>query len=256
MSTQTKRDKAAAKAAAVVDAAIDTATQRLRHDGTTQTVDLKPKAAKPKRGELPPEFAAMADQVKALRAGGMAWWQIGYKLGLPGSADTVAKGKGGAAYARKVWKSAFGEVPRTQVRNGSRSKKAEKNTDVREMRETAKAERVVQVRAGQSVIAIDKTDEEVLAMIDGRMLTWSINLADMDHRGDEFYDTSAAVFQGTVRVTGLGVDRAVRFLTFDPNAPIEIRGTPGVERIVRVSAIHTIGRFYGNTLPPSRKGKK
>jgi hypothetical protein len=186
----------------------------------------------------------MAQQVKDMRAEGLAWWQIGFKLSLPGSASTVAQGKGGAAYARKIYKGAFGEVPRVQVRDGSRSKKAEKNPAVRALRETSRAERVVQVRAGQSVISPDLTDEEVLAMVDGRMLTWSINLANVDGQGDDFYDSTIGAFKGTVRVHGLGVDRCIDFREFDPSAPVRERGTPGGMRTVRVSAIHTIGKLY------------
>lgn len=225
---QAKRDKATAKAAAVVEQAIEETVAAIQ--------------GKPKRGELPAQYAAMAPQIKELRDGKVAWWMIGFKLGLPGSADSVAKGKGGAAYARKIYKSAFGEVPRTQVRDGSRSKKAERNPEVRAMRETSKAERVVQVRAGQSVISPDLTDEEVLAMVDGRMLTWSINLANVDNQGDDFYDSTIGAFRGTTRVHGLGVDRCVDFREFDPSAPVRERGTPGGMRTVRVSAIHTIGK--------------
>src|SRR5687767_6868447 len=127
---QAKRDKANAKAAEVVDAAIEAAVATIE--------------AKPKRGALSPEHAALAPKVKELREKGLAWWQIGFELGLPGSADTVAKGKGGAAFARKIWKAAFGEVPRVQQRNGSRRNR-EKNDHVRELRATTKTQRVEQV---------------------------------------------------------------------------------------------------------------
>lgn len=229
MSRQAKRDKANAKAAEVVDAAIDAAVATL---------------PKPKRGELPAEHAALAEQVKAMREEGLAWWQIGFKLSLPGSADTVAKGKGGAAYARKIWKSAFGEVPRVQKRDGSRSKKAEKNEHVRELKESTKTARVEQVRAGTSVIRPDMTDDEVIAMLDGRMLTWSFNLADVDSQGDSFFDCTVGVFKGTLKVHGLGLDRYVDFREYDPSAPLAYRGMKGGQRTVRLSAIHTVGKLY------------
>jgi len=199
---------------------------------------------KAKRGAVPPEFAAMAEQVKELRDQGVAWWQIGFKLGLPGSADTVAKGKGGAAYARKIWKSAYGEVPRVQKRDGSRSAKREKNDHVRELKATKQADRIEAVRTGQSVISVDMTNDEVIAMLDGRMITWSINLANVDSQGDDFFDVTAGVFKGTIKVHGLGLDRYIDFNDYDPTAPIAVRGIRGVQRTVRLSSIHTIGKTY------------
>lgn len=230
MSKQDRKAKAEAKAAEVVDAAIETAVATI--------------ADKPKRGALPPEFAAMADKVKALREAGKAWWQIGYELGLPGSADTVAKGKGGAAYARKIWKGAFGEVPRVQVRDGSRSVKREKNEHVRALKESTKTARVEAVRSGEAVIKPDMTEDEILAMLDGRLITWSFNLANVDNQGDDFFDCTIGVFKGTLRVKGLGIDRYVDFREYDPTAPVAVRGVPGGLRSVRLSAIHTVGKLY------------
>lgn len=199
---------------------------------------------KAKRGAVPPEFAAMAEQVKELREQGVAWWQIGFKLGLPGSADNVAKGKGGAAYARKIWKGAYGEVPRVQNRTGLRSKKAEKNEHVRELKATTKTSRVEAVRSGEAVIKPDMTDLEIIEMLDGRIITWSFNLANVDNQGDDFFDCTIGVFKGTIKVKGLGVDRYVDFREYDPGAPVGVRGIPGGLRSVRLSSIHTVGKLY------------
>lgn len=224
---QAKRDKANAQAAAVVDAAIDAAVA---------TIEVKPK-----RGALSPEHAALAPQVKELREKGLAWWQIGFELRLPGSADTVAKGKGGAAFARKIWKHAFGEVPRVQNRDGRNRKPREKNDHVREMRTTTKTARVEAVRAGTSVIKPETTADEIVAMVEGRMITWSLNLANVDHQADEFFDVTAGVFKGTCKVHGLGDERYIEFREYDPRTPIQYRGIPGGSRIVRVASIHTVG---------------
>lgn len=229
MSRQAKRDKAAKKAAEVVDAAIETAVATI--------------AEKPKRGALAPEHAALAPQVRELREAGKAWWQIGYELGLPGSADTVAKGKGGAAFARKIWKSAFGEVPRVQNRDGKGRKPREKNDHVRELRTTTKTARVEAVRTGTSVIKPETTDDEIIAMIDGRCISWSFNLDDMDGQGDSFFDSTAYVFKGTVKVRGTANERYVEFREFDPRTPLQYRGFPGGARLVRVATIHTIGGY-------------
>lgn len=232
--TKQERRRKAAKSPAEVEAIVE--------QGVEDAV--KAVVTKAKRGAVPPEFAAMAEQVKTLRDAGKAWWQIGYELGLPGSADTVAKGKGGAAYARKVYKSKYGEVPRTQVRNGSRSRKAEKNEHVRALKESTKTARVEAVRSGEAVIKPDMTDLEVVEMLDGRMITWSFNLANVDNQGDEFFDCTIGVFKGTLKVKGLGVDRYVDFREYDPTAPVAVRGIPGGLRSVRLSSIHTVGKLY------------
>lgn len=239
---QAKRDKANAKAAEVVDKAIDTAlSDKVKATFPNSAAVVAEAASKPKRGALSPEHAALAPKVKELREKGLAWWQIGYELKLPGSADTVAKGKGGAAFARKIWKSAFGEVPRVQNRDGSRRKIREKNDHVREMRTTTKTARVEAVRQGTSVIKPETTPDEIVAMIEGRMITWSMNLANVDGQGDEFFDCTAGVFKGTARVHGLGEDRYVEFREYDPRTPLQYRGIPGGSRLVRVASIHTVG---------------
>jgi hypothetical protein len=84
----------------------------------------------------------------------------------------------------------------------------------------------------------------VIAMLDGRMLTWSFNLANVDGQGDEFFDTTVGAFKGTMKIHGLGLDRYIDFREYDPSAPINVRGIPGGLRTVRLSAIHTVGRLY------------
>lgn len=49
--------------------------------------------------------------VRVMREQGMAWWQLAHALGLPGSAATVADGKAGAGYARRLYVKAFGALP-------------------------------------------------------------------------------------------------------------------------------------------------
>lgn len=230
MTKQERRGKASRKAAEQAEATVAAAV-----DSTVAAV-----AAKAKRGSLPAEHAALATDVKQLREQGLAWWQIGFKLSLPGSADTVAKGKGGAAYARKIWKAAFGEVPRVQTRDGSRSKKREKNEAVRELKETKQADRVEAVRSGESVLKATMTDEEVLNMLEGRVITWSFNLGSLDRQEDEFYDVTIGVFPGTLKVSGEGPDRVIDFRELDQNAPLAVRGIKGGHRTVRISAIHTV----------------
>lgn len=246
MSKQERKAKAAKAADAVVAAGVESAVAAVQGKAdlghSMAATDMLPASltTKVKRGALPAEHAALAAEVKGLRESGLAWWQIGHKLALPGSADNVAQGKGGAAYARKIWKAAFGEVPRVQTRTGKRSKRAEKNDHVRELKATTKTERVEAVRRGVSVIKPEMTDEQVIEMLTGRVITWSFNLGNVDGQEDDFYDCTIGVFPKTCKVLDIKGDRAIEFRELDPSAPISVRGVPGAMRVVRVSAIHTV----------------
>ena len=222
-----KQDKAAkavkiatAQAGAIIEAAVE-------------------KVTKPRRGALSAEHAALAGSVKELRETGMAWWQIGFKLSLPGNADTVAKGKGGAAFARKIYKAAFGEVPRVQVRDGSRANR-EKNEDIKALRKTKKADRVAQVRSGETVLRDDMTEAEVVATLRGRTIGWFINLNKVDGRGDLFAEQEASVHRRFCKVETHSGERCVVFKEVDLTAPIKYREMAGATRIVRLANIHTV----------------
>jgi hypothetical protein len=52
----------------------------------------------------------LAVEVRKLREAGEAWWRIAYDLGLPHSGPSAKQGKGGAAYARRLWARAWGPV--------------------------------------------------------------------------------------------------------------------------------------------------
>ena len=197
------------------------------------------KVTKARRGSLSAEHAAMSEQVKELRDTGMPWWQIGFKLSLPGNADTVAKGKGGAAFARKIYKAAFGEVPRVQVRDGSRANR-EKNEEVKALKKTRKADRVAQVRSGSAVLREDMTDEEVIATLRGRMIGWYINLHTVDNKGEKFYEQECGVHRRFCKVEEHSGERCVVFKEYDPTAPIKYRDMAGATRIVRLANIHTV----------------
>lgn len=203
---------------------------------STAATETAPKA---RRGALSAEHAALAPQVKELRETGMAWWQIGFKLSLPGNADTVAKGKGGAAFARKIYKAAFGDVPRTQVRDGSRRDR-EKNEDVKALKKTKKADRVAKVRSGETVLRDDMTDEEVVATLRGRTIGWFINLDAVDGKGDSFAEQEVGVHRRFCKVEVHGGERCVVFKEYDQTANIKYREMAGATRIVRLANIHTV----------------
>lgn len=187
------------------------------------------------RKALPEEHAKLAPEVKALRDSGESWMAIGAKLGFPGS-------KSGAAYARKVYRSAYGEVPRSHAPKGQgrRSRRAEKNEHVAELKQTAREERIVAARNGHGVIKADTPDDDVIEMLRGRTITYSINLDDMDGQGDLYEDRNVSVFPKGVKLRGTGNERMVTFYDYDPNGPVALRAVPGGTRTVRVSAIHTV----------------
>ena len=195
--------------------------------------------AKAKRGALPAEHAALADEVKRLRETGMAWWQIGHELHLPGSADNVAQGKGGAAYARKIWKAAFGDVPRVQNRDGSR-RDTEKNATVKAIKKQRKVDRVEQVRTGVAVINENMSDDEILEMLRGRTIGWSFDMDRLDHKGEQFVEQEAGIHHRFAKIEMHKGERCIAFREYDATAPLKVRGVPGPTRIVRLSTIHTV----------------
>lgn len=196
-------------------------------------------AQKPKRGALTAEQAALAPRVKELRDAGTAWWQIGFALDLPGSADTVVKGKGGAAFARKIYASGFGDVPRTQVRDGSRANR-EKNTDVKAIKSQRKMDRVATVRAGTAVVRESMEDDEIVDMLKGRVIGWYIDLADVSPGESMYSEHEAGVHPKWCKIETHNGARCLAFKEFDPSAPVKYRAFAGATRIVRLSRIHTV----------------
>jgi hypothetical protein len=218
VSKQDRRDKAAKKGKTKAEAIIE-----------------ETKAKVGVRKALPQEHLDLAEDIKELRAKGESWMAIGAKYGFPGS-------KTGAAYARKVYKAAFGEVPRVQAPRGQgkRSRRREKNEHVAQLRETKREERVVAARNGQGVIKPEMTDDEVIEMLQGRTITYSINLDDMDGKGDLYEDRTVAIFPKGVKLKGTANERMVYFYDYDPKGPLLLRGYPGNSRVVRLNQIHTV----------------
>lgn len=237
MSKQERRAKAEKKATAQATQIIEEATRKAK----AEAEPASPK--KPRRGALSDEHKALAPKVKELRDGGMAWWQIGFECGLPGSADNVREGKGGAAFARKIYAAGFGEVPRSQVRNGTRSASREKNQDVRALKSQRKRDRVAAVRAGVAVLREDMTDEEVVETLRGRIIGWHIDasaVGEVKGENPEYLEVSTGVHKKWAKVEEHGGERCLVFKEWDPTAPIKYRGMAGAIRIVRLKNIHTV----------------
>jgi hypothetical protein len=190
--------------------------------------------------KLPEEHLALAQAVKDQRDAGVAWWAIGHALGLPGSADNVAQGKGGAAYARRIYAAAFGEVPRSQVRNGMRASR-EKNEDVKALRKQRKSDRQESVRAGVAVLRDNMTNEEVVETLVGRTIGWHIPVHELWPGGEQHYaEQEASIHPKWAKVEEHNGERCIVFKEFDPKAPIKFRMFAGSTRIVRLSRIHTV----------------
>jgi hypothetical protein len=191
---------------------------------------------------LAPELAAHAPAIKAAREAGEAWWRIAHTLGLPGSAETVAKGKAGAGLARRIYAAAFGALPARPVSERTAKKRSEKNENVKAIKATKKEDRVEKVLTGRdSVIPSDLPDEEVVTMLRGREISWMNNLNDLDGKGDSWSEETALVHPkwAAIEITADG-HRCLKFKVRDLGVPIEFRLEPGATRIVRLDRIHSV----------------
>jgi hypothetical protein len=198
----------------------------------------------------PPSPQDQAQQVKELRDGGMAWWQIGQKLGLAGAATSASdpEAKRGAGAARRLYAAVNrGEVPRTQAqRKGTKAKP----TGPASRGVPAYLRKEALVRDGH-VIPRDMPDEEVEAMLIGRRIEWAIDLAKLTGTDPETWgpedrrwvpqDAKVHVDSQWVRVVR-DEDTEERLLYFREYGGRDDRGKhmSGPTRVVRVDAIYTV----------------
>lgn len=237
MTKQARAIKAQHEAAAKADKIIAEATERV--------------LSRPTRGKpLDPELLALAPAIKEGRDNGVAWWRIAHDLGLPGSADTVAKGKAGAGLARKVYAAAFGALPAREPKADAPEKaprkprtRGERNEAVRSLKAQRTADRAAKVQRGESVIDLNMTDEDLREMIKGRTIVWTINLNDLDGKGDSYSEDEATVHPRWMK---FGEDkwgnRTIKFKTLETLKGVKGDGRfqAGATRIVRLAAIHTV----------------
>lgn len=123
-----------------------------------ETAKVKAKRDEPARNpKCSDEDFALAQQVRTLRAAGMAWWAIAHAMSLPGSGPSVKQGKTGAAHARRLWERAWGKT----------------YTDTSVPRETKaiKAERAA-TQPGKPYFDHDATDDFVALSVSGRTIEW------------------------------------------------------------------------------------
>jgi hypothetical protein len=196
-----------------------------------------PKPAKSGMGDL-------AAECKRLRDGeGMAWWKIGHTLGLPGSADNVKQGKGGAAQARRLYAQANGgtpHVPRTRTAR----EKADKTPRHAANAGTKTDRKITLVERGH-VIPQDMPDEEVIAMLAGRVIEWGINVSALCGSDDneEWLNQESrvhpvdVVMEEELSRDGSRVVRFREYLGIDSDTG---RHMGGHTKTVRVDRIHTV----------------
>jgi hypothetical protein len=165
-----------------------------------------------------------------MRAGGASWMAIGAALGLPGA-------KNGAAAARKLYAAHTGQS-HTQAPGIARAPRASKRHAAQVGSKTSRRE-VVQQRGG--LFSADMPDEEIVALVHGRTVEWSIDLARLaGGRGEpEWCDQEARVHPTDVYVREDNGERVLNFRTleghYDDGKPIA-----GPTRTVRLAAIHTV----------------
>lgn len=154
-----------------------------------------------------------AKAVRVLREGGLAWWDLAHTLGLPGSGPSVATGKTGASYARRLYERAFGDRPRGHRASsvGSAERRAE---------------------AAGPWFGADKTVEEVCLEVAGQEVTWQVRPAE----GIQFTDSAVVSPKGASAYR----DNAITFHTVVFGAPEKGKGSiwmRGPERTVKIANI-------------------
>lgn len=203
----------------------------------TRSAEPTPTPAVPSQGGT----VDLAAECKRLRETGMAWWLIGKTLGLPGAGDSATTGKSGAHQARRLYASKNGgEIPRTRApRNGG--VKVEKGP----AEKGSKADRKEALSLGESIIPEEMPEDDVVAMLAGRIISWSVNLADLCPGPDEWYDNEARVHPTDIYVDDdLSKDgsRTIRFREFHGyiGEGRDRRILCGPTRTVRLRSIHTV----------------
>lgn len=105
----------------------------------------------------------LAVEVRKLRSKGEPWWRVAYELGLPGSGATNKQGRKGSAFARRLWRAAWGK---TYVGDGT--------VTIRE----SKANREARALANEGKSFFSEADEpmDIEKAICGQMIHWVTRL--------------------------------------------------------------------------------
>jgi hypothetical protein len=103
----------------------------------------------------------LAVEVRKLRERGDSWWRVAYELHLPGSGASNKQGRKGSAFARRLWRAAWGK---TYL--GERGQRESKIT-----REARAMENL-----GRPYFSAEATGDEVVKKVTGQMIHWVARL--------------------------------------------------------------------------------
>lgn len=103
----------------------------------------------------------LAVEVRKMREQGEPWWRVAHELGLPGSGATNKQGRKGSAFARRLWRAAWGKTYLGTT--GKRESKA------------AREERAAR-NAGRPYFSEEATETEIIGKITGKLLHWVARL--------------------------------------------------------------------------------
>lgn len=103
----------------------------------------------------------LAVEVRRLRGKGEPWWRVAYELGLPGSGASNRQGRKGSAFARRLWRAAWG-------------KSYTGTTGTRESK--ARREERAMSNAGRPYFTEQATEMEVIDKITGQLIHWVARL--------------------------------------------------------------------------------
>lgn len=173
----------------------DKANEQARVIIAEETAKVVAKRDEPARNpQCSDEDFALAQQVRTLRAAGMAWWAIAHAMSLPGSGPSVKQGKTGAAHARRLWEKAWGPTY--------------KDTSVPRETKGRVAERAL-TEPGKPYFSADTTDVEVIDAVQGHEITWVCRVGAGD--GVVTSVQKAVVKPGSARVVLAPKGRVINF---------------------------------------------
>lgn len=112
-----------------------------------------------RRAEVDDYVYDLAVEVRKLREIGSAWWRIAYELQLPHNGPSAKQGKGGAAYARRLWVRAWGALPEAGERSNRETK-------------SSKRERAITTEA-RPYFTEEAKDMDVIKAVCGKEIHWT-----------------------------------------------------------------------------------
>ena len=227
-----KKEKAAAKRAKeIVENEVSKIKAKAPASASVPDVGESPWDSERREG-ITDEQWALGVRCRELREQGEPWWAIARDMELQGWGNSATEGKKGAARARTVYKTAFGEFPRT-FQTGRYKGPVERNERVKALRAQKKADRLKVARAGEAVITAEIPDEEVAAMLKGRRIRWFSDAIIPEGREYE-----ACIHPHTpLYIEGEGDDRVIEFREQHRKAPVAVRAIPAQTRTVRLRQI-------------------